>query len=120
MGNPHAVLTVADVATAPVQQLGPAIEHQARFPQRANVGFMAIRGRDRIDLRVFERGVGETLACGTGACAAAVIARSRGLVNERVLVRLRGGELVISWPGSDEPVWMSGPAEQVFDGTIEI
>ena len=120
MGNPHAVLLVDDIMTAPVSTLGPAIERHRRFPARVNVGFMTIRAPDLIDLRVFERGTGETLACGTGACAAVAVGRQRGLLDARVRVRLPGGELVISWPGNDEPVWMSGPAARVFDGNIEL
>ncbi|MEN8176227.1 MAG: diaminopimelate epimerase [Pseudomonadota bacterium] len=120
MGNPHAVLVVDDVADAPVATLGPLLEAHGRFPQRANVGFMQIEGREQIRLRVFERGAGETLACGTGACAAVVAGRLRGLLDERVRVRLRGGDLVISWTGEGEPVWMTGPAERVFDGILKL
>ena len=120
MGNPHAVLLVDDVATAPVESLGPQIERHARFPRRANVGFMAVRDRTAIDLRVFERGAGETLACGTGACAAVVAGRLRGLLDERVAVKLPGGTLVISWAGNDQPVWMTGPAVEVFSGTLDL
>ncbi len=119
MGNPHAVMLVTDTATAPVGRLGPLIEHHARFPQRTNVGFMAVRARDRIDLRVFERGAGETLACGTGACAAMVHGRVRGLLDDRVRVRLPGGDLVVSWAGNEQPVWMTGPAVQVFEGRLD-
>ncbi|MGB5637946.1 MAG: diaminopimelate epimerase [Sedimenticolaceae bacterium] len=120
MGNPHAVLLVDDTAAAPVQTLGLLIEAHERFPRRANVGFMAIRGRDAIDLRVFERGAGETPACGTGACAAVVVGRLRGLLDERVRVHLPGGILVVSWAGEEEPVWMSGPACRVFEGSIDL
>jgi len=120
MGNPHAVLLVDDTAAAPVQTLGPMIEAHERFPRRANVGFMAIRGRDAIDLRVFERGAGETLACGTGACAAVVVGRLRGLLDERVRVHLPGGILVVSWAGEEAPVWMSGPACRVFEGSVDL
>ncbi len=120
MGNPHAVLQVKDVHTAPLETLGPAIESHPRFPQRVNVGFMALRGPDEIDLRVYERGAGETLACGTGACAAVVWGRLRGLLGERVRVHLPGGTLVISWAGEGEPVWMTGPATEVFQGDIEL
>jgi diaminopimelate epimerase len=119
MGNPHAVLLVDDVAEAPVERLGPLIERHPRFPRRVNVGFMAIRGRDAIDLRVFERGAGETLACGTGACAAVVAGRLQGLLDEQVRVRLSGGALMVSWHGKGEPVWMTGPAVAVFDGVFE-
>jgi len=120
MGNPHAVLLVEDVASAPVERLGPLLEAHPRFPRRVNVGFMAVKGRDRIDLRVYERGSGETLACGTGACAAVVSGRLRGLLDERVTVRLPGGELRVSWRGGDAPVWMTGPAVTVFEGTIAL
>ena len=121
MGNPHCVLVVDDVASAPVERLGPALERHERFPSRTNVGFMAVRGRDEIDLRVWERGVGETLACGTGACAAVVVARARGLVGDDVRVNLPGGQLVVSWRGvADAPVWLSGNAERLSEGTVEI
>jgi len=120
MGNPHAVLLVDDTATAPVEQIGPLLESHPRFPRRVNVGFMAVRGRDRIDLRVYERGTGETLACGTGACAAVVSGRLRGLLDEQVRVHLPGGELRVAWEGGDAPVWMTGPAVAVFEGTIEL
>lgn len=120
MGNPHAVLLVDDVRTAPVAHWGPLIERHPRFPRRVNVGFMAVHARDHIDLRVFERGSGETLACGTGACAAVVSGRLRGLLDERVRVSLPGGDLVISWRGNDQPVWMTGPAIRVFEGTITL
>ena len=120
MGNPHAVVLVDDVSAAEVNRLGPLIEHHPRFPNRVNAGFAAIRGRERIDLRVHERGVGETLACGTGACAAMVVARRRGLVDERVRVHLPGGSLVLSWNGlGTDPVWMTGPATTVYQGRIE-
>jgi len=120
MGNPHAVLLVDDVASAPVGRLGPLLGSHPRFPRRVNVGFAAVKARDRIDLRVYERGSGETLACGTGACAAVVSGRLRGLLDEQVLVRLPGGELRVSWLGGDAPVWMIGPAVTVFEGTIDL
>lgn len=120
MGNPHAVLVVDDVSRAPVETLGPVMESHPRFPQRVNVGFMAVRDRHHIDLRVYERGAGETLACGTGACAAVVAGRLQGLLDERVTVHLPGGELVISWPANDQPVWMTGPATRVFEGRINL
>ena len=120
MGNPHAVLLVDDTATAAVERLGPLIERHPRFPQRTNVGFMAVQDREHIDLRVFERGTGETLACGTGACAAMVYGRLRGLLDERVQVRLPGGDLMISWDGNEQSVWMTGPAVQVFNGRIDL
>lgn len=119
MGNPHAVLTVNAVDSAPVERLGPLVERHQRFPRRTNVGFMEVVGRDHIRLRVFERGVGETLACGTGACAAVVIARLQGLVDATVRVDLPGGSLRIHWDGEDEPVYMTGPAARVFEGWIE-
>ncbi|WP_456403625.1 diaminopimelate epimerase [Thiolapillus sp.] len=118
MGNPHAVLLVDDTTTAPVETLGMALQQHTRFPQRVNVGFMAVRSPTEIDLRVFERGAGETLACGTGACAAVVAGRLRGLLDEQVTAHLRGGDLVVSWAGGHSPVWMSGPAVEVFEGTI--
>jgi diaminopimelate epimerase len=120
MGNPHAVLRVESVDDAPVDRLGPLIEAHARFPRRANVGFMAVGARDHIDLRIFERGAGETLACGTGACAAVVAGRLQDLVDERVRVSLPGGDLVIGWAGEGEPVWMTGPAHEVFEGRIGV
>ena len=119
MGNPHAVQVVADVDTAPVAELGPLIEHHPRFPQRVNAGFMQILSRDAIALRVFERGAGETLACGTGACAAVVAGIRRGLLNATVRVQTRGGELTISWQ-EGQPVFMTGPAVSVFEGEIAI
>lgn len=118
MGNPHAVLLVEDTDRAPVSRLGPRIEHHPRFPRRVNAGFMQILAPDRIRLRVHERGVGETLACGTGACAAVVTGRLRGLLRTRVRVSLPGGDLVIEWPGAPHPVLMTGPAEPVFEGEI--
>jgi len=119
MGNPHAVLVVPDVARAPVERLGPVIESHPRFPERVNVGFMEVVGRDHIRLRVFERGVGETLACGSGACAAVVVGRIQGLLDETVRVDLPGGRLTVRWAGEGAPVWMTGPAQTVFKGTIE-
>lgn len=120
MGNPHAVLRVADVAAAPVAELGPLIERHPRFPRRVNAGFMQVLERGQIALRVYERGVGETLACGTGACAAVVAGQIQGLLNERVRVTLPGGDLVIQWGGAGEPVWMTGPATSVFEGEIAV
>jgi len=120
MGNPHAVLVVDDVDRAPVETLGPLLESHSLFPERINVGFMAIKGRQQIDLRVFERGSGETLACGTGACAAMVCGKNSGLLDNEVVVSLPGGQLTISWQGPGEPVWMSGPAEFVFEGEITL
>ena len=120
MGNPHAVVQVDSVNEAPVERLGPLIESHKRFPERVNVGFMEVVDRRRLRLRVFERGAGETLACGTGACAAAVIARRWALVDANCAVELPGGTLVIEWTGENEPVWMTGPAVTVFEGTIEL
>ena len=120
MGNPHAILRVEDVALAPVETIGPAVEAHEDFPNRVNVGFLAVQSRSRIDLRVYERGAGETLACGTGACAAVVWGRIAGLLDERVEVRLPGGQLVVSWEMNDAPVWMIGPATRVFHGEITL
>jgi diaminopimelate epimerase len=120
MGNPHAVQVVADVDAAPVTTQGPLIERHASFPRRVNAGYMQVLGRDRIRLRVWERGAGETLACGTGACAAVVSGIVRGLLGSPVRVETRGGALTIDWPGGDNAVWMKGPAETVFEGTIEL
>ena len=120
MGNPHCVMQVASVDSADVAGLGPLIEHHRRFPQRTNVGFMAIRGRNGIDLRVHERGVGETLACGTGACAAVVAGQRLGYLDHEVTVSLPGGQLMVSWRGGDEPVWLTGNAELISEGTIDL
>jgi diaminopimelate epimerase len=120
MGNPHAVLLVDDVDKADVETLGPLIESHPAFPAHVNAGFMAVRSRKCIDLRVYERGSGETLACGTGACAAMVAGRLHGLLDEQVEVRLPGGNLVISWLGEGQPVWMTGPATEVFEGSIDL
>ena len=120
MGNPHAVQVVADVDTAPVATQGPQIEVHPRFPQRVNAGFMQIMSRHAIRLRVFERGAGETLACGTGACAAVVTGISRGLLDSPVRVTTHGGELTIAWGGKGTSVLMSGPAVTVFNGEIEL
>jgi diaminopimelate epimerase len=120
MGNPHCILYVDDVDTAPVAELGPLIERHERFPQRANAGFARIRDRDNMDLRVFERGVGETAACGTGACAAVVAGQSLGLLAESVNVRLPGGQLVVSWRGGSESVWLTGNAEYISKGIMDL
>jgi len=120
MGNPHAVITVEDVETAPVSSLGPILESHAVFPERANIGFMQIIEPQAIKLRVFERGSGETLACGSGACAAVVIGIESGCLNSPVKVSLPGGSLQISWSGRGSPVMMTGPAIKVFDGVIQI
>ena len=119
MGNPHAVLRVDDVEHAPVAQLGPLLERHDRFPQRANIGFMQVVAPDQIRLRVYERGVGETLACGSGACAAVVAGRLWGLLWPSVRVELPGGALDIHWAGEGVPVTMTGPAVTVFEGWIE-
>ena len=120
MGNPHAVLRVADADTAPVQRLGPLLEHHERFPNRANIGFMQVLAPNRIRLRVFERGVGETAACGTGACAAVVVGRAWSLLETQVTVDLPGGTLRIQWQGPGHPVWMTGEAVTVFEGTVQV
>jgi diaminopimelate epimerase len=120
MGNPHAVQEVADVDTAPVTTQGPLIEHHSRFPRRVNAGFMQVVDRGHIRLRVWERGAGETLACGTGACAAVVAGIRLGRLDARVDVQTRGGLLTIEWAGGNAPVRMTGPAATVFEGEIEI
>jgi diaminopimelate epimerase len=120
MGNPHAVQVVDSVDTAPVGEHGPLIERHPRFPQRVNAGFMQIVDRHAIKLRVYERGSGETMACGTGACAAVVAGIRRGLLDSPVRVTTRGGDLSIAWGGSDRPVLMTGPAVTVFTGEIEL
>jgi len=120
MGNPHAVLTVNSVASAPVDRLGPAIERHPRFPNRVNVGFMEIVDRTHIRLRVFERGVGETLACGTGACAAVAVGRRHGRLDSTVEVELPGGKLEITWAAPGEHIWMKGPTAVSFTGRVDI
>ncbi|TGN38035.1 diaminopimelate epimerase [Marinobacter confluentis] len=120
MGNPHGVLLVDDVDTAPVTELGPRLENHPRFPARANIGFLQILDRSHIRLRVFERGAGETLACGSGACAAVVAGRLRGLLDARVDVELRGGHLVVEWQGEGSPVMMEGTATSVFEGQVRL
>jgi diaminopimelate epimerase len=120
MGNPHAVLTVTSVASAPVDRLGPAIERHPRFPKRVNVGFMEIVDRSHIRLRVFERGVGETQACGTGACAAVAIGRRHGRLDGTVEVELPGGKLEITFAAPGEHIWMKGPTAVSFTGRVEI
>lgn len=120
MGNPHAVYKVDHVATAPVEKLGPIIVSHPDFPQRTNAGFMQVVSATEIELRVYERGVGETLACGTGACAAVVYGISRGWLQETVTVNLPGGKLVVSWAGEGQPVIMVGPTAIVFEGSILI
>lgn len=120
MGNPHAVTLVDDVDTAPVEQQGPEVESHPRFPERVNAGFMQVCSRSEVRLRVFERGVGETLACGTGACAAVVSGILRGLLDSRVTVHLPGGDLDIQWAGPGQPVIMTGPAANVFHGQVKL
>ena len=120
MGNPHAVQVVDDVDTAPVAQQGPLIERHPFFPNRVNAGFMQVQSRRQIRLRVYERGAGETLACGSGACAAVVAGIRLGLLDEMVDVHTHGGVLTIAWAGSDAPVMMTGPATTVFHGTIDL
>lgn len=120
MGNPHAVQVVADVDTAPVAEQGPLIEHHPRFPARVNAGFLQVVDEHNVRLRVFERGAGETLACGTGACAAVVAGIRRGLLDAAVTVHTRGGDLRIEWAGPGQPVRMTGPAVTVYQGSITL
>ncbi len=120
MGNPHAVQLVPDVERAPVEKLGPLIVHHARFPKRVNAGFMQIMDRHSLRLRVYERGAGETLSCGTGACAAAVTGIRRGLLDSPVNVATRGGVLTVTWDGEGQSVLMTGPAISVFSGEINL
>jgi diaminopimelate epimerase len=120
MGNPHAVMQVPAVRDAAVDTLGPAVENHSRFPKRANVGFMEVVSPTHIRLRVFERGVGETQACGTGACAAVAIGRRWGLLQEEVQVDAPGGRMFVRWPGPGEALWLTGPAVTVFEGTVEV
>ena len=120
MGNPHAVLRVADAKSAPVERIGPTIERHAKFPKRANVGFMQVVNAGHIVLRVFERGVGETLACGTGACAAVAVGRERGWLGPEVRVDLPGGTARVAWPGPGQSIWLTGPATTVFKGSIDL
>lgn len=120
MGNPHAIQLVADVNRAPVLTEGMLIERHPRFPQRVNAGYMQVMDRSHIRLRVYERGAGETLACGTGACAAVVTGINLGLLESMVKVGFRGGDLIVRWEGGTEPVWMTGPAVTVFDGEIDL
>jgi diaminopimelate epimerase len=120
LGNPHAVLRVEDIDRAPVATLGPQIEAHPRFPRRVNAGFMQVAAPDHIRLRVYERGAGETLACGSGACAAVVAGRQQGLLGDTVRVDLPGGSLRISWEGEGRPVYMTGPVVTVFEGTVQV
>ncbi len=118
MGNPHVVTVVDDVDTADVDTLGPQLESHERFPERVNAGFMQVVSRDHIRLRVYERGTGETQACGSGACGAVAVGILQGLLDESVKVSLPGGELHISWQGPGKPLFMTGPATHVFDGQL--
>jgi len=120
MGNPHAILMVDDCDAAPVSTLGPLLEAHTLFPERVNVGFMQVQSRGEVKLRVFERGVGETDACGSGACAAAVHGMKLGLLDEEVLVSLPGGKLSVSWPSMGDRVWLGGPTATVFNGTVTL
>jgi diaminopimelate epimerase len=120
IGNPHAVIRVRSAQAAPVDTVGPAMENHARFPRRVNVGFLEIVAPDHVRLRVFERGVGETQACGTGACAAVAVGRCHGPLAEEVRVDLPGGRLIVQWPGPGEPIWLTGPAETAFEGQVEL
>jgi diaminopimelate epimerase len=120
IGNPHAVLRVEDVTTAPVERIGRALQSSPHFPRRVNVGFMQILDAAHIRLRVYERGVGETLACGTGACAAVAVGRDLGLLGAEVRVHVPGGTLSVHWDREGEAVWLTGPAHQAFEGHVEI
>jgi diaminopimelate epimerase len=120
IGNPHAVIRVRSVRDAPVDTVGPAVENHPRFPRRVNVGFLEILGPDHVRLRVFERGAGETLACGTGACAAVAVGRRHGPLAEEVNVDVPGGRLIVRWPGPGEQVWLTGPAETAFEGHVDV
>lgn len=120
MGNPHCVIQVDDVTTATVETLGPVMERHERFPERANIGFMQIVARDHIRLRVYERGAGETQACGSGACAAVAVGILQGLLDKQVVVELPGGRLDIAWQGVGQPLFMTGPAAHVYDGFIHL
>lgn len=120
MGNPHAVIAVDEVATAPVAVIGPALQRHASFPQSVNVGFMQVESERRIRLRVYERGAGETLACGTGAAAAVAVGRRWGLLAEEVEVQLPGGVLSVNWPGPGAPLWQTGPTTAVYEGYLDI
>ena len=120
IGNPHVVIRVRSVDDAPVDSVGPAMENHARFPRRVNVGFLEIVAPDHVRLRVFERGAGETLACGTGACAAVAVGRRHGPLAEEVRVDVPGGRLIVQWPGPGEPIWLTGPAETAYEGQVDI
>ncbi len=118
MGNPHVVTVVDEINTAEVEELGPLLESHERFPERVNAGFMQVLNRNEINLRVYERGAGETQACGSGACAAVAVGISQGLLDEEVTVHLPGGDLKIYWQGPDSPLFMTGPATHVYDGQL--
>jgi diaminopimelate epimerase len=120
IGNPHAVIRVASVDEAPVDSVGPAVENHPRFPRHVNVGFVEIVAPDHVRLRVYERGAGETQACGTGACAAVAVGRRHGPLAEEVNVDVPGGRLVVRWPGPGEPIWLIGPAEAAYEGQVEV
>ena len=120
MGNPHAVIHVPSARTAAVDTIGPAVENHPRFPNRTNVGFMEVMAQDRIRLRVFERGVGETQACGTGACAAVAVGQRLGLLGQDVTVQAPGGTMQVRWEGPGTPVWLTGPAVKAFEGTVDL
>jgi diaminopimelate epimerase len=120
IGNPHAVIRVASVDNAPVDRLGPAVENHSRFPNRTNVEFMEVVSPKQIRLRVHERGTGETLACGTGACGAVAVGRRHGLLGEEVEVNVRGGRLIVSWAGEGEHIWLTGPTETAYEGRVEV
>jgi diaminopimelate epimerase len=120
IGNPHAVMRVDAVASAPVDRLGPRVENHPRFPRRANVEFLEVVSRGHVRLRVFERGVGETQACGTGACGAVAVGRRRGWLDPVVRVDVPGGRLTVEWQGDAEPIWLTGPTATVFEGHLEL
>jgi diaminopimelate epimerase len=120
VGNPHAVIQVPSTAEAPVDTVGPAMENHARFPRRVNVGFVEIVSAEHVRLRVYERGTGETLACGTGACAAVALGRRHGPLAEEVRVDMRGGRLIVGWRGPGAPIWLTGPAETAFEGQVDL
>jgi diaminopimelate epimerase len=120
IGNPHAVIRVRETSRAPVDTVGPAVENHPRFPRRVNVGFLEIVAPDHVRLRVFERGVGETQACGTGACAAVAVGRRHGPLAEEVTVEVPGGRMIVRWPGPGEQIWLTGPAETAFEGHVDV
>jgi diaminopimelate epimerase len=120
MGNPHCIIEVDDVSTIDIEKIGNALSHHSSFPEQANIEFMQIIANDEIKLRIYERGAGETQACGSGACAAVVAGRLRNQLAEKVKVNMPGGQLKIAWQKENEPVWMNGPAVKVFDGVINL